>query len=52
MTAEQSQEVERAIARLKSFHDGGNLGVLDAIACGKQALWFQSENSCKQSDPF
>ncbi len=37
MTAEQSREVERAIARLKSFHDG-DFGVICAIACGEQAI--------------
>jgi len=37
MTAEQPREVERAIARLKSFHDG-DFGVIYAIACGKQAV--------------
>ena len=31
------QEVERAIAKLKSLQDG-DVGVLDVIACGKQAI--------------
>ena len=37
MTSEQPQRVERAIARLKSFHDDG-LGVLYVVACGEQAI--------------
>lgn len=32
----QAQNIEQAIARLKSFHD--ELGVLDVIACGEQAV--------------
>jgi len=37
MSAEESREVERAIAKLKSFRDG-DLGVICAIACGKRAV--------------
>jgi HEAT repeat protein len=37
MIAAQPQEVERAIAKLKSLQDG-DVGVLDVIACGKQAI--------------
>jgi HEAT repeat protein len=37
MTAVQSQKIEQAIARLKSLHDG-DLGVLEVIACGEQAV--------------
>jgi HEAT repeat protein len=37
MTAAQPQEVERAIARLKSLQDG-DAGILDAIGCGKIAV--------------
>jgi hypothetical protein len=37
MTAARPQEVERAIAKLKSLQDG-DIGVLDAIVCGRQAV--------------
>jgi len=37
MTAKQPQNVEAAIAKLKSIHDG-DLGVVHVIACGKQAI--------------
>jgi hypothetical protein len=37
MSAKQPSNVEQAIARLKSFHDG-DLGVVDVIACGRQAI--------------
>jgi PBS lyase HEAT-like repeat len=37
MTSKQPQKVERAIARLKSFHDG-DIGLFDVIACGEQAI--------------
>jgi hypothetical protein len=37
MTAQQPHEVERAIAKLKSLQDG-DVGVLDVIACGNQAI--------------
>lgn len=33
----EQQQVERAIAKLKSSHDG-DLGVLDVIACGERAI--------------
>lgn len=32
----RTQDVERAIARLKSFHD--ELGVIDVVGCGEQAI--------------
>lgn len=35
--SEHLQKVERAIARLKSFADG-DLGVVDAVACGGEAI--------------
>lgn len=37
MTAEQSQQVEQAIAKLESSH-GGDIGVVQVIACGAQAI--------------
>jgi hypothetical protein len=37
MTAAEPQKVERAIAKLKSLQDG-DTGVIDAIACGRQAV--------------
>jgi hypothetical protein len=37
MTAARQQTVERAIAKLKSLQDG-DIGVIDAIACGKQVI--------------
>jgi len=37
MTAGQSQQVERAVAELKSFRNG-DLGVVHVIACGKKAI--------------
>ncbi len=37
MTAAQPQEVEQAIAKLKSLQDG-DVGVVDVIAFGKQAI--------------
>jgi HEAT repeat protein len=38
MNPEHLQEVERAIARLKSFQEGAALAVLDVIAFGKEAI--------------
>jgi hypothetical protein len=37
MTAAEPQKVERAIAKLKSLQDA-DTGVIDAIACGRQAV--------------
>lgn len=37
MAAEHSQQVEQAIAKVKSLRDG-DLGVVDAVACGDQAV--------------
>ena len=38
MNPERLQEIERAIARLKSFQEGAALAVLDVIAFGKEAI--------------
>jgi hypothetical protein len=37
MTAEQPRQVEQAIAKLKSFHDG-DLAIVHVIACGEPAI--------------
>ena len=42
------QEVERAIAKLKSLQDG-DVGVIDVIACGKQAIPARGEYCSKGS---
>jgi hypothetical protein len=38
MVSNLSRNVEQAISKLKSLRDAGDLGVVEAVACGKAAI--------------